>query len=203
MLPRWEDEAVQLITDTPWDAAPDRCPCDWDFVDWLVLDAETVAGAPYTRTVFHMGTGAHHYVGTRAQSVRTQARVVGFTASPEELAEYARLMIAHPEYLLRYQVLFGDIYVFDPTRWLPMLDVVTLFHLCEFTDERRNEYGGWDDDAVLMRFIERTHKGGCILFYMGSVGYSRAVPVIQRAVDRGLISSGIEFKSLRSCRVLQ
>lgn len=202
MLPRWEDEAVQLITDTPWDAAPDRCPCDWDFVEWLRRQPR-VRSIDWARTVFHMGTGAHHHVGRSVAEEQMPYRVIGLTASPEELAEYARLMVEQPSYLLRYQVHFGDIYVFDPLRWTPMLDIVTLFHLCEFTDERRKEYGGWDDEAVLMRFLEHMEPGGRVLFYTGSVGYSRAEPIIERLRHRGIIRDSDAFKSLRICTVVR
>lgn len=193
---------MQLITDTPWPAAPDRCPCDWDFVEWLQQQplARSIA---FSRIVFHMGTGLHHRVGLAQAEARSPYRVIGLTASPEELAEYAAQMVERPQYLHRYQVHFGDIYAFDPVWWLPMLDVVSLFHLCEFTDERRREYGAWDDEAVLLRFLERMNPGGMVLFYTGSVGYERAKPIIARASERGLITAGYEFKSLRVCMVLQ
>lgn len=195
------DTPQRLITDTPWPASPDRCPCDWDFVEWLAREKRNTA-LGRARTVFHMGTGAHHFVGFTVAAQRMPYRVIGLTASPVELNHYAAHVVAEPSTLHRYQVLFGDIYVFDPDFWLTRLDIVSLFHFCEFTDERRDAYGGWDDTSVLMRFIERTRTGGHILFYMGSVGYSRSVPIIQRMVDLGLISAGVEFKSLRVCEVL-
>lgn len=191
----------RLITDTPWLAAPTRCPCDWDFVEWLETRPR-VRSIEYGRTVFHMGTGMHHYVGQMVSAARMPYRVIGLTASPEEHAEYARLMVENPLALHRYQVLFGDIYVFDPSRWVPMLDEVTLFHLCEFTDERRRAYGGWDDEAVLMRFLERMEPGGHVFFYTGSVGYERAEPLIAGAIQRGIIDEGTIFKSLRVCTLM-
>lgn len=189
-----------LFYDHAWPATPDTCPCDFDLIDWL-------AGLPvsrsiaFNRTMLHFGSGLHHCVGLAVAEQQLPIRLVSLTASPVEHAEYVRLAIERPDIMRRYQCVFGDIYAFDPRAFLPPLDIATLFHLCEFTDDRRAAYGGVDDEGVVSRFVEALRPGGRLLFYTGSMRYDRARPIVDAFVARGELVDDGTFRSLRICRV--
>ena len=74
---------------------------------------------------------------TSASNARSESRrnsVFGITAAPQEYQKYIELAIARPEVLRYYNAVFGDIYLLNE-KLLPVFDVVTLFHLCEFRGE--------------------------------------------------------------------
>jgi hypothetical protein len=118
-------------------------------------------------TIYHFGTGAHHYVGIECARGHRRNSVVGITAAPEEHEAFVRLAIANPDLLRYYQAIFGDIYLLNPSL-LPVFDVVTLFHLCEFRVWEHDAIGARTDLDVLNVLTDRTRPGGHLLFYEGS-----------------------------------
>ena len=126
------------VYDYRWDLRTDECPCDQQFVEWL--DGQGVVDS----AIFHFGTGGHHYVGTECAAPERRNAVLGITASPQEHEAFVQLAIERPEVLRFYACIFGDIYLLNG-RLLPVFDVVTLFHLCEFRGEANEAYGAMTD----------------------------------------------------------
>src|SRR3712207_2153347 len=157
--------------DAVWGLNEDLCPCDVHFVEFL--ESQGISNA----SIFHFGTGAHHYVGIRNARNGSGNAVLGITCSRGELDAYVDLAIERPEISRSYKVVFGDIYVLDE-RLLPDFDVVTLFHLCEFRSERNDAYGAMTDLEMARLLIGKLRPGGWALFYLGSYAFEAAQPVI-------------------------
>jgi hypothetical protein len=107
--------------------------------------------------------------------------VLGITAAPQEYEKYVELAIARPEVLRHYNVIFGDIYLLNP-KLLPVFDVVTLFHLCEFRGERTDAYGGATDLEVANLLTDKTRPGGYILFFTTSFAFAWDGPMSAKKV---------------------
>ena len=58
---------------------------------------------------------------------------------------------------------------------LPSFDIVTMFHLCEFSDwyTVSSQYRGLNDRELLDLFTSRLDDGGYMLFYSGSAGFDK------------------------------
>jgi hypothetical protein len=153
--------------DAYWDLRVKECPCDVHFVQWL--DANQITDS----TLYHFGTGGHHFVGVECAKPERRNAVLGITAAPQEYDTYVELAIKRPDVLRYYNVIFGDIYLLNE-RLLPMFDVVTLFHLCEFRGDANDAYGALTDLEVANLLTDRTRPGGHILFYPGSFAFDRA-----------------------------
>jgi hypothetical protein len=164
-------EAGLHVYDGFWDLRIAECPCDVQFVGWL--DRQGVVDS----AIFHFGSGGHHHVGIQNAAPERRNAVLGITASPDEYETFIRLAIERPEVLRFYNCLFGDIYLLNE-RLLPVFDVVTLFHLCEFYGEANAAYGAMTDLDVANLLTDRTRPGGHVLFYTGSIGFDKARPVI-------------------------
>ena len=156
-----------------WGLHPEICPCDVHFNEWV--DANDIRN----KAIFHFGTGAHHIVGRHQAEFGTGNVVLAITASKGEYDAYMSLVIENARVAKCYSVYFGDIYL-SKARLLPDFDVVTLFHLCEFSspDTTSEAYGGIDDRALLDLFTAKTRSGGHLLFYKGSNGFNQAQPII-------------------------
>lgn len=198
----------EMITyDHAWPATPDTCPPDFDLVAWLFAHREEAIGDGNWR-VFHMGTGAHHHVGLSVAEMRDDDEqrnpfhVIGLTASVMELDAYVTNARANAAITNRYTTIFGDIYTFDPRMFVGPLDVATLFHLGEFTDERRTLYGGATDFAVLRRFVRAVRPGGYLIMYPGSMAYDRIRLDVDVLVRDRLVEECEGFRSLRVLRKL-
>lgn len=179
------------IYEHPWDLDVAVCPCDVHFVELLAEQA--VKGS----TIFHFGTGTHHVVGMAAAA--GDNAVLGITASPGEHDTYVELVTKRPGLAARYKVLFGDIYQLEP-RLLPELDVVTLFHLCEFRGETNDAYGALTDLELARLLVDKLRPGGRLLFYKGSMAFSKAETVIgQLALERPIVRQP-DFKTLQVYR---
>ncbi|MEA2933600.1 MAG: hypothetical protein QOD74_246 [Variibacter sp.] len=179
------------VWNTRWDLDEASCPCDIHFNEWLA--AESITG----KVIFHFGTGTHHVVGERQAENGSGNVILGVTASAEEYDTYIKLALAKPHVAKRYVVYFGDIYLTDP-RLLPALDVVTLFHLCEFFSESTAtpDYGGMTDLQIAELFARKLRPGGCMLLYTGSFAFDKAQAVLEIcARTEGLTRLGA-FKSL-------
>lgn len=164
-------EAGLHVYDGFWDLRPAECPCDVQFVEWL--DRQGMVDS----AIYHFGSGGHHHVGIQNAKPERRNAVLSITASPDEHETFVRLAIERPEVLRFYNCLFGDIYLLNE-RLLPVFDVVTLFHLCEFHSEANAAYGGMTDGDVVNLLTDRTRPGGHVLFYTGSFAFDKARPVI-------------------------
>ena len=169
------DAAKLLFWDDSWDLREKECPCDVHFIEWL--DREKIAGS----AIYHFGTGNHHHVGIECARESRRNSVLGITAAPQEYQKYIELAIARPEVLRYYNAVFGDIYLVDP-KLLPVFDVVTLFHLCEFRGERTDAYGGATDLDVANLLTDKTRPGGHILFFTSSFAFAWDGPMSAKKV---------------------
>ncbi|MDB5545320.1 MAG: hypothetical protein JWO64_2469 [Hyphomicrobiales bacterium] len=168
--------------DAVWDLQLAQCPCDAHFCDWL--ETEQIKDA----SIFHFGTGSHHIIGIRTAENGSNNCVLGITASPGEYESFVKLAIDRPDVEKSYKVFFGDIYQLEQ-RLLPQFDVVTLFHLCEFRNERNDLYGALTDLELTTMLTEQTRPGGYIVFYTKSFAFDTAEKVIEvwekeRAVEK-------------------
>ena len=181
MLLNWDDA---------WGLDKDRCPCDFHFLEWI--EQQNVRN----KTLFHMGTGAHHLVGKTLSTNDSNNLVIGLTACPTEYDHYMQMAIDDPRISGLYKPVFTDIYQLD-TRQLPNIDIATLFHLCEFTNEIRTVGPGIGDRAVIQLMIEKMPNGGHLLFYTSSFGFERLEPIIDDIESQGLIVRQEDYESLR------
>lgn len=174
-----------------WAQQP-SCPCDTHLVEYFA--ERRLAG----KTLFHMGSGLHHTVGFALSADGRDNEVIGITASRDEHSAYVDAVIARPEIGRRYTVLFGDLYTLSP-RMLPVLDVVSLFHLCEPPASERADIV-LEAVSVVRGFLTRLRSDGLLLFYDGSSGRepTRAALGVVRA--QGLVEPAFEFKSLVAYR---
>lgn len=159
-----------------WAWQPEKCPCDRDFLGW--------AGDFVGKTIFHMGTGAHHKVGLELYHYND---VVGLTYSPEELLEYTKLV--EQDYWLQrgYTVFFGNIHHIN-LKVIPRFDLVTLFHLGEIVP-----FGYRGGEGLIISTMQRKLKqNGRILAYTGSVAAPIALPLFDQYLELEQ-----EYKSLR------
>jgi hypothetical protein len=172
-----------------WDLHEDLCPCDVHFNRWAATQKLR------DKTIYHFGTGAHHIIGIE-QAARNN-KVLAITASKEEYEAYLTLVTQNSAVARNYIVYFGDIYLTSP-HLLPEFDVVTLFHLCEFLfpNTVSKEYGGHTDAQVLDLFTDKTHQGGHILFYTGSIAFDKARPIIASWENRKPVKCVGEFMTL-------
>lgn len=181
------------IWDVNWELDVGGCPCDIHFVDYL--DASRITGA----AIFHFGTGGHHLVGIHCAEAHRNNAVLGITASPQEHAEYEKLIIERPEIGRTYKVLFGDIYQLE-SRLLPELDVVTLFHVGEFRSAKNDAYSALTDGEMSRLLIGKLRPGGLVLFYAGSFAFAKAELVIAELLRDRLVEPAGAYKSLRIFR---
>jgi hypothetical protein len=176
-----------------WDLEFEVCPVDVHFNEWV--EAQKFTG----KSIYHFGTGTHHVVGIRQAELGND--VFAITASKEEYESYVALVTENARVAKSYLAYFGDIYLTNP-RLLPVFDVVTMFHLCEFFQENTAspEYGGLTDRGVLDALTERTRADGHILFYPGSNNYSDAVPIIAAWQKEHAVEQVADYKTLRVFR---
>jgi len=171
-----------------WPLRPGKCPCDVDFCEYL--RERNIGG----RSVFHFGTGGHHIVGLENARAASPNEVLALTLAPNEHAAYVKRVIRNPALGKHYKVLFADIYSLSPGS-LPVFDIVTLFHLCEFSGA--STAGQRLTDAEVLRlFLSRLAPQGLILFYPGSYGFPRLAPLLAQEVAAGRMSLVENYRSL-------
>lgn len=178
------------IWDVNWSLDVEQCPCDVHFAEYL--EAEGIAG----KAIFHFGTGGHHVLGIRCAEAGAGNVVLGITASPPEYEAYVKLVTARPEVGRIYKVFFGDIYQLEP-KLLPVLDMVTLFHLGEFRSERNDEYRALTDAELTRLLLDKLRPQGLMSFYAGSFAYDVAERVVAELVGEGRLVPAGAFNSLR------
>ena len=177
------------IWDANWGLELGLCPCDLHFVEMLA--DRQIANS----VIYHFGSGGHHLVGVECMKAGKGNMVISITAAPQEEKEYEKLIIGQPELAHQYICYFSDIYTFDG-RLLPMFDVTTVFHLCEFRSSLQDAYGGHTDKEVLQRLCKQTKPGGLVVFYAGSDGWKGTEPLVADAVAEGLMEADGHFKTL-------
>ena len=172
-----------------WDLHTDICPCDVHFNEWV--EANKIAN----KVIYHFGTGTHHVVGLRQAELGNA--VFAITASKEEYDSYVALVTENPRVAKSYLTYFGDIYLSN-ARLLPDIDVVTLFHLCEFIQPSTTsaEYGGIGDRVLLDLLTDKTRPGGHILFYTRSNEWAAAKAIAAQWEKARPVERVDDFKSL-------
>jgi hypothetical protein len=173
--------------DAVWHFDNQTCPCDLHVTQFL--EQQAVRGA----SIFHFGTGAHHWVGRWA--AEHDNAVLGITASPGEYEAFIKLAIEQPAVARTYKAMFGDIYQLD-RRLVPELDVATLFHLCEYRTDKNDAYGALTDLALAELLVDKLRVGGWLLFYRGSCAFHKAAPVIAELERSRPIIACEPFKTL-------
>jgi hypothetical protein len=166
-----------------------RGECDIHLVEWL--DQQKITDA----SIYHFGTGGHHYVGVECAKPQRRTSVLGITASPQEYQNYVRLVTGRPEVMRYYNAVFGDIYLLNE-KLLPTFDLVTLFHICEFRGPQTDAYNGLTDLAVTNLLTDKTRPGGHILFYTSSFAFDKAKPVIAQWEKERPVERIGEYKSV-------
>jgi hypothetical protein len=174
-----------------WPLSEQDCPCDLHFVEYL--DKRHVHG----KAIFHFGTGEHHILGIEnaRRSRDNRNYILGVTASKQEHEAYVQLILNRAQLAVHYHVMFVDIYTMTP-RLLPLFDIVTLFHLCEFYDPVRSRYAPLDDAKLLRMFLSKLKLNGRILFYTGSSHFDRARSIIDAFLKRGWLRKAADYKTL-------
>jgi hypothetical protein len=172
-----------------WPLDADRCPCDVHFFEYCR------ACGICDRSVFHFGTGRHHYVGIRNLELRPPNQILGVTASRDEYSSYIDLIVDNPIISNYYKVIFCDIYTLR-SRTTPSFDIVTLFHLCEFYSEENRAYTEGNDSSILGLFCDKLNTGGELLVYRGSRGYAATEFLIGGKVREGVLAKKADFETI-------
>jgi hypothetical protein len=172
-----------------WPLNIKSCPCDVHFLEYLI--ANRVAD----NIIFHFGTGAHHVLGKTNLITGQKNEIFALTASREEYQHYIDFVIENPDASRYYKVLFADIYTLTP-RIIPGFDLVTLFHLCEFYDERRSAYAPLNDFTLVDLLLGKLNPGGKIFFYKGSSSFDKARLVISHFEHQGKLVKAEEYETL-------
>ena len=178
-----------------WPLAPDVCPCDLDFCVYLRERALR------NQSIFHFGTGGHHVVGLQNAHAAHANDILAITASPGEYRRYQRLLAREPALGRRYRVMLGDIYALGAQQ-LPRFDLVSLFHLYEFTPRSAAAHL-LDDRGLLQLMLTRLARGGRLLFYTASNGWRRSAALLHEPVAAGVLELEEDFRSLQIYRLAE
>ena len=181
MLLQWNDT---------WDLDAEACPCDVHFIDWIERKGLS------DQKIFHMGTGAHHIVGFILAQSNKNHIIHAITAAPGEYKRGMELLIDVPSIGWHYKPMFGDIYQTD-ARQYSSLDVITLFHLCENTNQVRNSIFSLSYEETVRRFLFFLNPGGYLLGYKNSFRFDEANVIFSDLEREGLIKHEEDHLSLR------
>lgn len=182
-------EAKLHVHEEYWALRLAECPCDLHLIEWLDRNRITNAG------IFHFGTGGHHLVGRASAEPHRRNAVFGVTLMPEEHRDYVELVLARPDVMRFYNVVFADIYLANP-KLLPEVDVATLFHLCEYRSAQHDSYGAMSDLEMARLITGKVRPGGHVLFYSGSFAFERAREVVAQWEAEGEVERLGPYKSL-------
>ncbi|MEA5618315.1 hypothetical protein VB711_10770 [Cronbergia sp. UHCC 0137] len=188
VLPQWVG-ADYYREKSSWELQPERCPCDLEFIEYLQkMNIQD-------QTIFHFGTGSHHILGLENQKLEKPNEIIGITASAPEHQEYIRLSLKDRLLAKYYKVICTDIFTLTD-RSLPMLDVVSLFHLGEFYMPEDAPFVHHNEESLIALFLSKLNPGGKILFYTKSIGWGNAEPIIKSFEAQGKIHKIEEYKNL-------
>ena len=166
----------------------DSCPCDQHFIE--LITEYNLSGL----SIFHFGSGNHHLVGKSPDNIKRSNVVLSITASRAEYLSYIDLVTTTPSIASHYHLLFGDIYLLN-ANFLPMLDVVTLFHLGEYWKQSTLDYGGMTDSDLLEMFYLKIKVNGMVMFFKNSNAFQRVLPLIEDWCARHNMKVVGEYKS--------
>ncbi|MBD2459681.1 hypothetical protein H6G89_01375 [Oscillatoria sp. FACHB-1407] len=172
-----------------WELTPYLCSCDLEFIEYLKLNQVS------NKSIFHFGTGSHHVVGLANQEFETPNEIFGVTAAAREHERYVQQTLKNQKLAKYYKVLFADIYTLTDN-CLPMFDLVTLFHLCEFYLPQEAPLLNQDDPSLVELFLRKLNPGGRLLFYTKSIYWKDAEAILQRLEADNRIKRVEEYKSL-------
>lgn len=172
-----------------WDLDPNICPCDIELVEYLNKNSIE------NKIIFHFGTGSHHIVGLENQKLSKPNEVIGITASVSEHQAYVNFCFKERKLMKYYKVIFGDIYTLTD-RCLPLLDMVTLFHLGEFYLPEEATFVNHNDESLLELFLDKLNFSGQIFFFTKSFAWEKVLPIVQSFEKQGRIEKVEEYKSL-------
>ncbi len=176
-----------------WKLDRQSCPCDCQLVEYLQQ------AKIQNQHIFHFGTGSHHIVGRANHQLAQPNQIMAITASHPEHTAYVKLVLQERGMDKHYKVLFGDIYTLD-ARNLPMFDVISLFHLCEFYLPDQAEFVHHDDRSLLDLFIAKLNPGGKVIFYDRSNDWPAAKLLIEALEARHEIVPVETYQNLRIYR---
>jgi SAM-dependent methyltransferase len=169
------------------------CPCDLQLVEYLQrLNVSD-------RSIFHFGSGAHHWIGRENQKLAQPNQILAITASHPEHEAYVKLVLQEREIERNYKVLFSDIYTLD-ARNLPNFDIVTLFHLCEFYLPDQAAFLRHDDRSLLAMFVEKLNADGIVILYDRSNDWAQAKLLIEALIASQVVEPVDTYKNLRIYR---
>ncbi|HLP87077.1 MAG TPA: hypothetical protein VK184_00525 [Nostocaceae cyanobacterium] len=188
VLPHWVGAEFYRKTSF-WKLQPELCPCDLELMEFLQNNQVE------NKTVFHFGTGIHHILGLENHKLAVPNEVIGITASVPEYEEYMNLCLQNRGLNKFYKVVFADIYTLT-ARCLPMLDIVSLFHLGEFYMAEEAAFVHHDDESLVELFLSKLNPGGKVLFYKNSTGFGKAEKIIKSFEEQGKMRQVEEYKHL-------
>lgn len=171
---------TKLVTSVgawPWD--PMRCPADEQFIAWLNKGDYDYEG------VLHMGTGGHHMVGMTLADYEKSC--LGLTDSQEEYMAYMDWAQRHAEESRFYKCWFTDVHMLDDML-LPQFEVITLFHLGESPDPRREEYGADTVEETITKLLGHLTPGGKMLFYTKSTNWKDIKELVTKMSEEDFVS---------------
>ncbi|MEA5550171.1 hypothetical protein VB713_04105 [Anabaena cylindrica UHCC 0172] len=188
VLPHWVG-ADYYRTKSSWELQPNLCPCDIELNEYL--QKYNIQN----QSIFHFGTGAHHILGLENQKLDSPNEIFGITASIPEHEEYIRICRKNRQLAKFYKVICTDIYTLT-ARSLPMLDVVSLFHIGEFYMPEEALFVHHNDESLVELFLRKLNPNGKILFYTQSVGWAKAEEIIELFTAQGKIKKIEQYKNL-------
>lgn len=172
-----------------WTLDPKSCPCDIQFTEYLKESKIE------NKSIFHFGTGTHHIIGLENEKLNQPNEIIGITASVPEHQAYIRLILKNRELAKYYKVLFADIYTLTANT-LPPLDIVNLYHLCEFYVAKDAPLLHQNDKSLVQLFLDKLNPDGKILFYSGSFAWGDAELIVKSFEEAGKIKLIDKYKSL-------
>jgi hypothetical protein len=172
-----------------WNLNRNACSCDVEFVEY-VRDFNI-----QEKTIFHFGTGSHHIIGLENQKQERANNILGITASLPEHSAYVKAVIKNPALAKSYKVFFADIYTLTENN-LPGLDIVNLFHLCEFYMAENAHLVHQNDESLLQLFLDRLNPDGKILFYTNSFAWKKAFVIVKKFEEANKIVKINKYKNI-------
>ena len=149
------------------------------------------------KLIYHFGTGTHHVIGIKQATNKSGNAVFAITASKEEYEAYIELSTdegAGVESLCRLFRRHLSDQPEAPAGLRRRHHVPSVRVLLPNTASKA--YGGMTDEKLLDLFTAKTKKSGHILFYMGSMAWNKALPIVQKWEKRAPVKRVGEFKTL-------
>jgi hypothetical protein len=172
-----------------WKLRKNECSCDVEFVEYFKQQKIE------QKNILHFGTGGHHIIGLENHKLMRSNQILGITASAPEHETYVNLVLKNPALAKYYKVIFADIYTLTANN-LPNLDIVNLFHLCEYYLSENSALVHHDDRSLLEMFLDKLNPDGKILFYSGSAAWKKASAIVKSMEDMRKIKQVDRYKSL-------